>query len=557
MDDFVGDDEVYGIYTYYYYLDIIVREEGTISMTNFRLTGSDDDVVGLYTYMEDVVIDIYGKWIMDDFDANGGEAIGMEFEDDEQYLNIYEGGHLSMSNFKAGYWSLGLYHYYYSWYYIYGTFSMENFTAEEYTTGIYDSDGYMMMEIGPRGVISMDNFDLTGGEDEAHYLIGWYVYDDFDLDNYGTILMNDFQSTEDVYGFESDDMEYVDNYESGLIKLTNFKSIDNDAGDSNRATGTTLRSSASAGDGETYAWYFEDGELTNYGKVEINGIRGVCDDTYGMYNYGGEIFNQTGGFITIDDIRTISGAAYGMYDEYSGDDHENEGVIKIYNIQGDDPYALYHEDGTFTNKACGQFLTDGRIYDPEDDDDYDFINEAGGLIVEESDDDSKIAENQGEVSNLNGGTFTVDNGNAASGASPANWPYLMVSTLDPVRADGFGVVNNILQNYNHAVETYEFYLDPELTVSAGAYDPSTNSIRIFGDPGSELILYLKVTANLGAADGNGGTCDPFMYTCQIRATIDENAEPLPTMGQWALIGFALLMLGMGLIFISKQERAIA
>lgn len=349
---------------------------------------------------------------------------------------------------------------------------------------------------------------------------------------FGTITMRDFTSAGDVYGFEGGDIGDFKNYSPFSIIIRNLRSTS----------------------GEAYGFLFDDGELTNIGNLLIENIHGAGSNSYGIYAEGGDILNQPTGTITIQNISTTAADAYGLYNDDEDSEHVNEGIMRIYNIQGDNAYAIFNNEGSLTNAACAQILTDAAIADPTDGEDI--LNEAGGLIVEETSDNSQIADNQGDIFNLESGTFTVDAGNAAQGAAPSNWPYLMTSMITPLRADGNGFVPNVLQNTNPAIETYDFFLDENLTESAGNYDPNSNSLTLSGTPGTEFQVYLRITTDPGNANGAGGTCDPLITAIQGTASISATpVTPLPNMGQWALIGFGILIVGFGIYTFGRKDIA--
>ena len=90
------------------------------------------------------------------------------------------------------------------------------------------------------------------------------------------------------------------------------------------------------------------------------------------------------------------------------------------------------------------------------------------------------------IFNTNGGIVLTD--------APDFLPIGMAMANEDLVASEDGSVPNVLKNHNPGIEIYEFYLDLEMTQSAGTYDPETNTLLLNNFRGGQKItLYMKVS----------------------------------------------------------------
>ncbi|MEO1260025.1 MAG: T9SS type A sorting domain-containing protein [Bacteroidota bacterium] len=141
------------------------------------------------------------------------------------------------------------------------------------------------------------------------------------------------------------------------------------------------------------------GNFTNSGEIKLGS--NIKIEGFGLTNAA--VFqNLADGIVTIDNIDTQDA----IWNEDTGT-FTNQGQIVI--GETSPPGALAIEnDGTFDNTLCQALV---HIYGSNIQDNGTFYN--AGAIIEEASGNSNIATNDGDVLNLNGGTFSIGGGNAA------------------------------------------------------------------------------------------------------------------------------------------------
>lgn len=141
------------------------------------------------------------------------------------------------------------------------------------------------------------------------------------------------------------------------------------------------------------------GSITNNGTLDFRNSPG-----YGIENLGGDITNN--GYILLQEIDTDP--ILNLDDGMNAAMITNNGTIDVLLTS---MHGIESSNGTFVNANCAYIYSDGPINGSM------FTN--NGAIVENASSNSTIDTNNGLVFNLNGGAFTINNGNSANTTVPA------------------------------------------------------------------------------------------------------------------------------------------
>ena len=196
------------------------------------------------------------------------------------------------------------------------------------------------------------------------------------------------------------------------------------------------------------------------------GQDGIQVDNYAIFD------NTASGEITIDN--TVD---HGVYLSPNGA-FSNSGILRLHNgITGS---GLHLENATFDNNACGTLLTDPRL-----------TSLAGTF------------NNYGWIRSRYAGTHTISFDNYGviednpSAFAPTN-NGVIINRINGTHCAGGTVPNalNLGSLVNFSITNNEWYVDENLTVSAGSYDPSTNKFHPLVSAAGLDVFYVEFTDNL-------------------------------------------------------------